>query len=75
MMQIQNPLDQIYSEAQQCHECSTIPPQKVYEDFGVKFPVAYYSKEEGGINGRSFLLWSHQALLRAGRPNKMLTEL
>ncbi|MGD1153644.1 MAG: uracil-DNA glycosylase family protein [Syntrophales bacterium] len=65
-MQIHNSLDQIYSEAQQCQACPTIPPRKIYENFGVKFPVAYYSKEEGGINAKIVFIMESPGIAKGG---------
>ena len=66
MMQMQNPLDQIYSEAQQCQKCFTIPPLETYKCYGVKFPVAYYSKEEGGINAKIVFIMESPGIAKGG---------
>jgi uracil-DNA glycosylase family 4 len=66
MMKIHNPLDQIYSEAQQCQKCLTIPPLETYECYGVKFPVAYYSKEEGGIDAKIVFIMESPGIAKGG---------
>lgn len=65
-MQILNPLDQIYLEAQQCQKCTTIPIRETYEHYGVKFPVAYYSQEQGGINAKVVFIMESPGTAKGG---------